>query len=118
MPRTAPDPDQHLDSSFRREDTVLERLATVAAAIDDEWVRGASRVQELQRQAELVRDEVRERTAALEDEQAVALLELARLRSMDDIASLLGVSGEGAKHLLREAARRVASRSLEPAAQS
>lgn len=114
MTHSAATTDQPLDESTRRQDDVLERLIAVATAIEEEWAHGARRVEALERQAELVRDEVRERTALLEDQQAEVMMELARLRPVDDIALVLGVSPTGARHLLLDAARRVASRIPEP----
>lgn len=89
-------------------DDALSRLAAASAAIDDAWAEGARRVEELQREAERVRDEVRARTIALEGEQAAAVLELADLWPPEDLAALLGVSVEQVGELVRDAETQMA----------
>lgn len=91
-----------------REDGALGRLAATSAAIDDAWAEGARRVEELQREAERVRDEVRARTVQLEAEQAAAMLELAQMWPVDELAVLLGVSVAQARELVRDAEEHVA----------
>jgi hypothetical protein len=85
----------------------LERLVTASAAIETEWSWGARQVEKLQRQAERVRDDVRERTAVLERQQADAVLELYRSRSVEGLAQLLGMSLDDTVRAVREAEERV-----------
>lgn len=91
----------------QREDDALERFAATTAAIDEAWVDGARRVEELRRQAEQVRDEVRTRTAELEAQQAQAVLELVDLWPAEQLAQMLGVSGEQLDELIQDAQRHV-----------
>lgn len=101
-----------LDVLLRRRDQIdarqasdgaLGRLAAASAAIDEAWADGARRVEELQREAERVRDEVRARTVALEAEQASAILELAAMWPVEDLAVLLGVSAGQVDEMVRDA---------------
>jgi DNA repair exonuclease SbcCD ATPase subunit len=87
----------------QRADDALERLAAASAAIDEAWADGARRVEELRRQAERVRDEVRERTARLEARQARAVLDLAQLWPADGLALLLGMSADQVEELIQDA---------------
>jgi hypothetical protein len=73
-------------------------------AIDEAWTEGARGVQELERQAEQLRDDVRARTERLEFEQATAVRELLRLRPMEDLATMLGVSVPQLEQLARDLA--------------
>lgn len=92
----------------QQEDDALQRLAAASAAIDDVWAQGAQRVEELQREAERVRDEVRARTAALEVEHATALLELADMWSVTELALLLGSSPDQVRELISDAREQLA----------
>jgi hypothetical protein len=87
----------------------LERLAVASAAIDDAWAEGARRVEELQREAERVRDEVRARAVQLEAAQATALLELAGMWPVEDLAVLLGVPVDQVAELVRDAQAQVSA---------
>ncbi len=88
-------------------DDALERLAAATAAIDEVWSEGARRVDELQREAERVRDETRAKAAGWEAEQASALLELAAVWPTEDLAVLLGVPVEQVTELVKDAERQV-----------
>jgi hypothetical protein len=87
----------------RREDSALERFTVATVAIDEAWTEGARRVEELEREAERIRDEVRSRTDRLECEQAIAVLDLLRVRPAEDVAVLLGVPFEYVVELARAA---------------
>ena len=88
-------------------DAALERLAAASAAIDDAWAEAARRVDELQREAERVRDEARARAAGWEAEHATALLELAAMWPVEELAVLLGVSVEQVGELVQDAEQQV-----------
>lgn len=96
----------HVDLTSEDRDA-LERLVTASAAIETEWSWGAKQVEKLERQAERIRDDVRERTAVLERQQADALLELYRTRSVEDLARLLGMSLDDVLRSVREAEQRI-----------
>jgi hypothetical protein len=83
--------DSHSEERRRLEDSALRRFAVAAVAIDEAWTEGARRVEELEREAEQVRDDARARTERLAAEQAAAVLDLLRLRPPEDLAALLGV---------------------------
>ncbi|HEX5118452.1 MAG TPA: hypothetical protein VFW65_24975 [Pseudonocardiaceae bacterium] len=94
------------------EEDALDQLVTAAAAIEDEWARGVREVEQLEWQAERVRDDVRERTAALEDQQAEAIVVLYRTRSIEDLAQLLGMTLDDALPVVRKAEERVVRHEL------
>jgi hypothetical protein len=85
------------------EDSALQRFAVAAVAIDEAWTEGARRVAELAQEAERIRDEVRVRTKRLEAEQAAAIVDLVRVRPVEDLAAFLGVPVEQVLDLVREA---------------
>lgn len=85
------------------EDSALQRFAVAAVAIDEAWTEGAERVAELEQEAERIRDEVRTRTKRLEAEQAAAIVDLVRVRPVEDLAALLGVPVEQMLSLVRDA---------------
>jgi hypothetical protein len=85
------------------EDSALQRFAVAAVAIDEAWTDGAQRVAELEQEAERIRDEVRTRTKRLEAEQAAAIVDLVRVRPVEDLAALLGVPVEQVLSLVRDA---------------
>lgn len=96
--------------SVPTDQSALEQLVTTAAAIEAEWAAGARQVEELERQAERIRDEARQRTAALEEQQADAIVVLYRTRSIEELAQVLGVPLDDALRVVREAEERVALR--------
>jgi hypothetical protein len=85
------------------EDDALARLASSAAAIDEVWAEGVRRIEDLEQQAQRVRDEVRRRTAVLEAEQAGAVLDLARIWPAEDLALLMGVPPAHIEEMVRDA---------------
>ena len=93
--------DAETDERRKREDSALQRFTVATVAIDEAWTEGAKRVEELEREAERIRDEVRSRTERLECEQAVAVLDLLRVRPAEDVAMLLGVPFEYVVELAR-----------------
>lgn len=95
--------DSHREDRRDLEDSALQRFAVAAVAIDEAWTEGARRVAELEQQAERIRDEVRVRTKRLEAEQAAAIVDLVRVRPVEDLAALLGVPVEQVLGLVREA---------------
>jgi hypothetical protein len=99
--------DAHTEERRELEDSALRRFAVAAVAIDEAWTAGARRVEELERQAEQIRDDVRARTSRLEAEQAAAVLDLLRVRPAEDLAALLGVPVEQVLSLIRDAEDRV-----------
>jgi hypothetical protein len=90
------------------EQDALDRLVTAAAAIEDEWARGVREVEQLEWQAERVRDDVREHTTALERQQAEAIVVLYRTRTVDELAQLLGMALDDTLRVVRKAEERVA----------
>ncbi|HEY1574782.1 MAG TPA: hypothetical protein VGG05_25855 [Pseudonocardiaceae bacterium] len=94
------------------EQDALDQLVTAAAAIEDEWARGVREVEQLEWQAERVRDDVRERTTALERQQAEAIVVLYRTRSIEDLAQLLGMAPDDILRVVRKAEERVARHEL------
>jgi hypothetical protein len=100
--------DSHTDERRELEDWALQRFAVAAVAIDEAWTAGARKVEELERQAEQVRDDVRAHTARLEAEQATAVLDLLRVRPAEDLAALLGLPVEQVQDLIRDAEARAA----------
>jgi hypothetical protein len=74
-----------------------------AVAMDEVWTEGARQVEELEQQAERIRDDVRDRAAVLETEQARAIMDLLRIRPVEELAVLLGSSVEQLRELVREA---------------
>jgi hypothetical protein len=106
--------DAHTEERRELEDWALQRFAVAAVAIDEAWTAGARKVEELERQAEQVRDDVRAHTARLEAEQAAAVLDLLRVRPVEDLAALLGVPVEQVQSLVRDAEALVAQNVPEP----
>jgi hypothetical protein len=92
----------HSDSADG-EDDALQRFVVAAVAMDEVWTEGARRVEELERQAERIRDEVRDRAAVLETEQARAIMDLLHIRPIEELAVLLGSSVEQLGELVRDA---------------
>jgi hypothetical protein len=115
--------DSHSEERRRLEDSALRRFAVAAVAIDEAWTEGARRVEELEREAEQVRDDARARTERLAAEQAAAVLDLLRLRPPEDLAALLGVPLEQINELAATAEELVAvpaqraQQAAEPAAE-
>jgi predicted transcriptional regulator len=95
------------------EQDAFEQLVATSAAIEAEWTRGVRRVEELQRQAEQVRDEVRRRTAELEDQQARAILAVLGTRTVEELAGMLGTGVDEALRVVRDAEARVAQVPLQ-----
>ena len=91
----------HSDSS-ESEDDALQRFVVAAVAMDEVWTEGARRIEELERQAERIRDEVRDRAAVLETEQARAIMDLLHIRPIEELAELLGASVEQLGELVRD----------------
>jgi len=85
------------------EDDALQRFVVAAVAMDEVWTEGARRIEELERQAERIRDEVRDRAAVLETEQARAIMDLLHIRPIEELAELLGTSVEQLGELVRDA---------------
>jgi hypothetical protein len=85
------------------EDDALARLASSAAAIDEVWASGVRRIEDLERQAQRIRDEVRNRTSELEAEQSDAVLDLARVWPAEDLALLMGVPPRQIEEMVRDA---------------
>lgn len=110
--------DSHTDERRELEDWALQRFAVAAVAIDEAWTEGARKVEELERQAEQVRDNVRAHTARLEAEQANAVLDLLRVRPAEDLAALLGLPVEQVQDLIRDAEARAAQDMPRPRPQS
>jgi hypothetical protein len=71
--------------------------------MDEVWTEGARLIEELDQQAERIRDEVRDRAAVLETEQARALVDLLHVRPIEDLAVLLGSSVEQLGEVARAA---------------
>lgn len=92
------------------EQQALDQIMSTAAAIEAEWSRGTREVEELERQAERIRDDVRERTEILERRQAEAVLALYRTRSVEDLAPVLGMTLDDTLRVVREAEARVEPR--------
>jgi hypothetical protein len=86
-----------------REDDALQRFVVAAVAMDEVWTEGARQVEELEQRAERIRDDVRDRTAVLETEQARAITDLLRMRSVEELAVLLGSSVDQVRELVRDA---------------
>jgi hypothetical protein len=86
-----------------REDDALQRFVVAAVAMDEVWTEGAQQVQELEQQAERIRDDVRDRTTVLEIEQARAIMDLLRIRPAEELAVLLDSSIEQVRELVRDA---------------
>jgi hypothetical protein len=95
--------DAHSDEPSDREDDALQRFVVAAVAMDEVWTEGARQVEELEQQAERIRDDVRDRAAVLETEQARAIMDLLRIRPVEELAVLLGSSVEQLRELVREA---------------
>jgi hypothetical protein len=91
------------DERRDHEDDALRRFVVAAVAMDEVWTEGARQVEELEQQAERIRDDVRDRTAVLETEQARAIIDLLRIRSAEELAALLGSSVEQIRELERDA---------------
>jgi hypothetical protein len=89
--------DAHSDG----EDDALERFVVAAVAADEVWTEGARRIEELEQQAERIRDDMRDRAAVLETEQAKAIMDLLHLRPIEEVAALLGTSVEQLGELVR-----------------
>jgi hypothetical protein len=85
------------------EDDALQRFVVAAVAMDEVWTEGARRVEELEQQAERIRDEVRDHAAVLETEQARAIMDLLHIRPIEELAELLGSSVEQLGELVRDA---------------
>jgi len=85
------------------EDDALQRFVVAAVAMDEVWTEGARRVEELEQQAERIRDEVRDRAAVLETEQARAIMDLLHVRPIKQLDVLLGTSVEQLGELVRDA---------------
>jgi hypothetical protein len=71
--------------------------------MDEGWTEGARRIEELERQAERIRDDVRDRAAVLETERARAIMDLLHVRPIEELAVLLGSSVEQLGELVRDA---------------
>ena len=95
--------DAEAEERRKREDSALRRFTVATVAIDEAWTEGAKRVEELEREAERIRDQVRSRTERLECEQGIAVLDLLRVRPAEDVAALLGVPFEYVVELARVA---------------
>lgn len=91
------------DGQSEGEDDAQERFVVAAVAMDEVWTEGARRVEELEQQAERIRDEVRDRAAVLETEQARAIMDLLHIRPIEELAVLLGASVEQLGALVRDA---------------
>jgi hypothetical protein len=91
------------DDQRDHEDDALRRFVVAAVAMDEVWTEGARQVEELEQQAERIRDDVRDRTTVLETEQARAIMDLLRIRSVEELAALLGSSVEQVRELARDA---------------
>jgi hypothetical protein len=89
--------------SVDSEDDALQRFVVAAVAMDEVWTEGARRVEELEQQAERIRDEVRDHAAVLETEQARAIMDLLHIRPIEELAELLGSSVEQLGELVRDA---------------
>ena len=85
------------------EDDALRRFVVAAVAMDEAWTEAARRIEELEQQAERIRDGVRDRAAVLETEQARALVDLLHVRPIEDLAVLLGSSVEQLGEVARDA---------------
>jgi hypothetical protein len=95
--------DAHSDEPSDREDDALQRFVVAAVAMDEVWTEGARQVEELEQQAERIRDDVRDRAAVLETEQARAIMDLLHIRPIEELAVLLGSSVEQLGELVRDA---------------
>jgi hypothetical protein len=90
-------------SDQHSEDDALRRFVVAAVATDEVWTEGARRIEELEQQAERIRDDVRDRAAVLETEQARAIMDLLHVRPIEELAVLLGSSVEQLGELVRDA---------------
>lgn len=93
----------HSDAHSESEDDALRRFVVAAVAMDEAWTEGARRIEELEQQAERIRDDVRDRAAVLETEQARAIMDLLHVRPIEELAALLGSSVEQLGELARDA---------------
>jgi hypothetical protein len=91
------------DAHSENEDDALQRFVVAAVAMDEVWTEGARRIEELEQQAERIRDDVRDRGAVLETEQARAIMDLLHIRPIEELAVLLGSSVEQLGELVRDA---------------
>ncbi len=96
-------PDSPTREHQQQQDDALRRLVRAAIELDEVWTEAARCVTELERQAERVRDETREKADRLEIEQAMAITDLLRLQSEQDLAAVLGVPRPRLRELVREA---------------
>jgi hypothetical protein len=85
------------------EDDALRRFVVAAVAMDEVWTEGARRIEELAQQAERIRDDVRDRAAVLETEQARAITDLLHVRPIEELAVLFGSSVGQLGELARDA---------------
>jgi hypothetical protein len=90
------------DDAKMTEDAALERFANAAVAIEVAWTEGARRVEELELEAERVRDAAAARAAELEADQRAAIVELAHRRPAEDVAMLLGLPTETVTAILTQ----------------
>jgi hypothetical protein len=91
------------DAHSERDDDALQRFVVAAVAMDEVWTEGARRIEELEQQAERIRDDVRDRAAVLETEQARAIMDLLRIRPVEELAALLGTPVDQLRELVRDA---------------
>jgi predicted XRE-type DNA-binding protein len=105
----------HSEEHRQQQNDALRRLVRAAIELDEVWTEAARCVTELERQAERVRDETREKADRLEVEQAMAITDLLRLQSEQDLATVLGVPQPRLQELVAGAQLTLADTSTFPA---